>query len=262
MTSPPRTADRRLGLSPRGWTVAGAIVLLALLELAPRAGWVDEFSLPPLSKFLPRAGELVVDGEFWSHDLFPSLLAIALSFVVASILGIVLGLLIWRFPLLRRTVDPWLTTYYAIPTFALYPLLVVVVGVGLVPIVALGALLAVVAVITATIDGLDATPRPVLRLADSLQLSPWSRTTKILLPAALEQVSVGLRLALSYSLIGVLASEFVLSTHGLGHFISDAYNSFHIVDMYAGIVLVFVLALAVNWVVGGLLIRRQRRISG
>ena len=254
--------ERRLGLTPRAWIIVGTVLVVAFLELAPRVGFIDSFSLPPLSTILVHAGELLVNGPFWVADLLPTLLAIAWCFVLASSLGVIIGLVLWRFPLLRRVVDPWLTVYYAIPIFALYPMLVVIAGVGLVPIVFLGTLLAIVAVITSTMDGLDATPAIVLKLSDSLQLSPLSRTFKILIPSAVEQINVGLRLALSFSIIGVLASEFILSTHGLGYFISHSSEQFAMGDMYGGIALVLFFAFGLNLTFSALLRKRTRRIQG
>jgi NitT/TauT family transport system permease protein len=238
--------ERRWGLTVRGWTVAGAVAVIAALEAAPRIGLVDSFSLVPLSEMAIRAVSLLGDPGFLIEDLLPSLLAIGASFVLAAVIGILMGLLIWVSPAVRKIVDPWLATYYAIPTFALYPLLVVLLGVGMLPIILLGTLFAVVAMISATVDGLDAIPRTVLKLTKVLRLGAAQRVFKVLLPAALPQINVGLRLSLSYSLIMVLASEFVLSTRGLGHFISNAYNDFAITDMYAGVLLVFALALGVN----------------
>lgn len=248
-------ADRRLGLGVRGWTSVGVVAIAALLELAPRAGLVDAFSLVPLSEMAGRALQLLVDPTFLTEDLLPSLAAIAASFSLAAVLGVLLGLVTWAVPAVRRALDPWLATYYAIPTFALYPLLVVVMGVGVAPIILLGTLFAIVAMISATTDGLDSIPRSTLRLMESLRMPRLQRVTKVLLPAALPQISVGLRLALSYSMIMVLASEFVLSTRGLGHFISNAYNDFAIADMYAGVLLVFALALVLNIAFARLLTR-------
>lgn len=247
--------DRRLGLGVRGWTVTGTVAIAVILEVAPRVGLVDSFSLVPLSEMAGRALQLLVDPVFLTVDLLPSLGAIAASFALASVLGVLLGLITWAVPGVRRTLDPWLATYYAIPTFALYPLLVVLMGVGVAPIILLGTLFAVVAMISATTDGLDAIPRSTLKLMDSLQMRPLQRVTKVLFPAALQQISVGLRLALSYSMIMVLASEFVLSTRGLGHFISNAYNDFAIADMYAGVLIVFALALLFNVVFARLMTR-------
>lgn len=240
------TVDRRLGLSQRSWTIVGTLIIVALLEAAPRIGLVDSYSLVPLSEMATRMIELLIDPEFLADDFLPSLASIAASFVLASAIGILMGVLIWAIPALRKIFDPWLATYYAIPTFALYPLLVVLLGVGMTPIVLLGTLFAVVSMISATVDGLDALPKSVLKLTIVLRMGFWQRMFKVLLPGALPQINVGLRLALSYSLVMVLASEFVLSTSGLGHFISNAYNDFAITDMYAGVLLVFVLALSVN----------------
>ncbi|WP_026531414.1 ABC transporter permease [Arthrobacter sp. H41] len=252
--------ERRLGLTVRGWTIVGALLTVLFLELAPRLGLVDSFSLVPLSAMVMRAFGLLTDPEFLSQDLVPSLLSILVAFIFAVVSGVLIGLLVWRFDWARKTLDPWLATYYAIPTFALYPLLVALLGIGFVPIVLLATLFAVVAMISSTVDGLDGIPRSVLRLAAVLQLDPFQRTFKVLLPAALPQISVGLRLALSYSLIMVLASEFVLSTSGLGHFISNAYNDFAITDMYAGVLLVFVLALGLNFAFAAALRPQSKRV--
>lgn len=238
--------ERRAGLTARGWTWAGALITVLFLETAPRAGWVDSYSMVPISEMATTAGGLLVDQTFLTDNLLPSLLAIGLSFALAATLGILIGLVVWTFPWARKILDPWLATYYAIPTFALYPLLVVLLGVGLLPIVLLGTLFAVVAMISATVDGLDAIPGSIIRLTKVLRMGNADRLFKVLIPAALPQISVGLRLALSYSLIMVLASEFVLSTRGIGHFISNAYNDFAIADMYAGVLVVFTLALTVN----------------
>lgn len=253
--------DRRLGLGPKAWTAMGLIIILSFLEWGPRSGLVDSFTLPPLSSIIVRAAQLLVDPAFWHHHLGPSLLAIMIAFIFAAASGIVMGLILWRFGLMRRIFDPWLSIYYAIPTFALYPLLVIVAGIGLLPVILLGALLAIVSVITATLDGLDSIPRITIKLARALQLSTMDYVLKILIPSTIHQIVVGLRLALSFSIIGVMASEFILSTYGLGYFISYAYDHFSLNDMYAGIAIVLFFALGANFLFGLLLHRRSMRMS-
>lgn len=233
--------------------LVGLAIILLFLEIGPRSGLVDAFTLPPLSTILVRTAQLLADGTFWHSHLGPSLLAILLAFLLAAVGGIVVGLVLWRFAFLRRAFDPWLSIYYAIPTFALYPLLVVIAGIGLVPVILLGTLLAIVSVITATLDGLDSIPPITIKLARALQLSTVDYVFKILIPSTINHIVVGLRLALSFSIIGVMASEFILSTYGLGYFISYAYDHFSLNDMYAGIVIVLFLALSVNFLFGLLL---------
>lgn len=254
--------ERRLGLSVRGWTLALALLVILFLELAPRLGLVPRYILPPLSEVAVNLAKLFGEPTFWQETILPSIFAILLAFGMATVAGIVIGLITWQWRPLRVALEPWLTVYYAIPLYALYPILVVMFGLGLVPVVGIGFSLAVVSVITATLDGLDSVPAVTLRLAQALRLSPWQRATKVLLPASLQQIGVGLRLAMSFSIIGVLASEFILSTYGIGHFISYSFDQFATLDMYAGILFVVLIAAAVNWGGGVILARWNSKVSG
>ena len=71
--------DRRAGLSVRGWTLVLAGATAVFLELAPRVGLVDPFSVIPLSEMVTQLGALLATGEFWSTALVPSLSAIGLA---------------------------------------------------------------------------------------------------------------------------------------------------------------------------------------
>lgn len=246
---------RQLGLSPKAWTWVLVVAAAAVIEIAPRTGWVDPFSLVPLSAWVRTAISLLGDGEFWATALLPTLTAMGLAAALSIVSGVMLGWVLWRLPLVRRAVDPWMTTYYAIPTFALYPLLVAVLGVGMLPIVLLATLFAVVAVAVNTLAGFDAVPPTAERLSRSLLLTRRQHFRKVLFPSALPGIIVGVRLALSYSIISVLASEFILASRGLGRYIAVAYNNFAVDEMYAGVLLVLGIAVSANALVS-MLIRR------
>lgn len=255
-------ADRRLGLNQTAWMLIILAALVLYAELGSRLGWIDSFLFPPLSVDLANAANLLTRKDFWQDSLLPTLLAVALSFCIAVLLGLIVGFITWRVRLVRKILDPWLAIYYAIPIFALYPLLVVVLGVGLMPIVYIATSLAIVAVITATVEALDAIPKTVLKLAHSLDMSVAQCIFKIYLPGALNQITVGLRLALSFSIIGTLASEFILSTRGMGYFISYESEHFDMATMYGAIVLMLLLAIGINSIFGLWMHLRTRRIFG
>jgi NitT/TauT family transport system permease protein len=124
-----------------------------------------------------------------------------------------------------------------------------------VPILVVSVSFAVVVIITNGLTGFDSVPVTVRKLARARQLTPRQYLTKVLLPAAMSGTAAGLRLGLVYSTIGVLATEFILSTHGLGHFIADAYHTFHVEGMYAGILLICLVALVLNVTVSAVLAR-------
>jgi NitT/TauT family transport system permease protein len=130
------------------------------------------------------------------------------------------------------------------------------------PLVVLGVLSAAPAMVIATLAGLDGVP-PVLRRVARVQRLGTVRTLcLVVLPAALPALFGGIKLALSYALIGVIAGEFILSGSGLGYAISFAYQSFDNRTMYGLMLFVLLVAVGANgllYVWEGRLARRRQR---
>ncbi|WP_199434771.1 ABC transporter permease [Qaidamihabitans albus] len=236
-----RARDRRVLLT-RTLVIAAA---LALLEIAPRAGMVDALTLVPLSDMVVTLGGGIGSGEMLPH-LFSTGAMILGSFVLAGVSGVVIGYLLWRYTGLRRALDPYLTSYYALPVFAFYPVLVAIFGLNRTPVVLLAWAYASVAVITNAAIGFDSVHTVHLKTARVYQLSAWQTLRRVQLPAAAPHVFAGLKLAVTYSVIGVIASEFILATQGLGWLVSFNYNSFALAEMYASILLVMAVAVLVT----------------
>jgi NitT/TauT family transport system permease protein len=184
-------------------------------------------------------------GDF-THAILLTLGNVALSALIAIVGGFAAGIVIHASDFLRRGVEPFLTSYYAVPTFIFYPVFIVLLGVGSAPIVAIAVLLAIVAMVTATLNGLDGIPRVLDRTARTLRLSPLQRALLVQLPAAAPTLFTGARLAVAYAFIGVIASEFILSGDGMGYAIAYAYNNFDNRTMYGLMLLIVVVVTAVN----------------
>ena len=229
--------------------VGGAVVVL---ELLCRAGIIDRFTMIPPSEMLLALIHVVgTEPWFWpdvSYTLGNLGAAIALS--VAG--GFLIGLLVHTLPRLRRVLDPIFTSYYAVPTFVLYPLLIVFFGIGPASLIVLGALFGIVAMIVATVTAIDRVPRVLLKVARVSGLGPVRTALLMKLPAASPHLMTGLRLAVAYSVIGVIAGEFILSTEGVGRRVALAYNNFDNQTMYALLVLILGFAIVVNAVLGSL----------
>ncbi|MGH3089218.1 MAG: ABC transporter permease [Rubrobacteraceae bacterium] len=237
------------------WAVILAAV--AALEILPRAGLGDAITLIPLSEILPELFTMLASGEMTPH-LLATGGAFVLSFVLAGVTGVPLGYLLWRYRPLKRTLDPYLTTYYAIPIFAFYPLLLAVLGFNIWPIVAISWAWAVVAVVLNTAIGFGEVPRVLVKVGQSMNLSRWQILSRIFFPASIPYVFTGLKLGMVYSLIGVIASEFVLSTKGLGYLVSYNYTNFRTATMYSAMFLILALAILLNWALNS----TERRLHG
>ncbi len=241
--------------------VAVLAALVILLEISCRTGTID-----PLTVIAPSDMVASMIHEIGSGELNASITAtfstILLAFVLAIGLGVATGALIHRLPRLRDVADPLLASYYSVPTFIFYPLLVALLGLGKAPLVVLGVLSATPAVMISTLSGLDGVAPVLMKLARVHRLTPARTFCWIVLPAALPHLFTGFKLALSYALIGVIAGEFILSGTGLGYAISFAYQSFDNPTMYGVMLFVLLVAVIANgilYVWEGRLARRRSR---
>jgi NitT/TauT family transport system permease protein len=235
--------------------------LIALLEICCRTGLIDSLTIIPPSEMFASMVDQVMSGEL-SASIATTFSTILIAFLLAVILGTAAGALIHRWPRLRDVIDPLLASYYSVPTFIFYPLLVALLGLGKAPLVVLGILTAAPAVVISTLSGLDGVAPVLMKLARVHRLSRLRTLWWIVLPAALPHLFTGFKLALSYALIGVIAGEFILSGTGLGYAISFAYQSFDNRTMYGVMLFVLLVAVIANgilYVWEGRLARRRSK---
>ena len=150
----------------------------------------------------------------------------------------------------RATLDPLFATYYAVPVFAFYPLLIILFGLNDMPEIVIGFMLAVIAVIVSVLGGLDRVPRVLLKTAEVHGFGAWETARRVTLPYVAPYVLTGAKLALAYALIGVIGAEFIMSTNGMGYEISYAYNNFDNATMYPLILLIIVVSVGINALLG------------
>lgn len=239
--------------------VAAAIALLEALCLA---GAIDRITMQPPHEIARDFVRIVGSGKL--NDAIQKTLGnAALAFALALVVGVAFAALLHGLRALRATLDPLFATYYAVPVFAFYPFLIVVFGLGDVPQILIGFMLGVVAVIVNTLNGLDRVPRVLVKTARIHRLGRLRSALSITLPYAAPHILTGVKLAVAYSLIGVVGSEFIMSRGGIGYEISFAYTNFDNATMYPLIVLILGIAVALNVFLSRwerrLLIRRGQR---
>jgi NitT/TauT family transport system permease protein len=249
---------RRAALIVRTAILASLVILL---EVACRFGVIDPLTIIPPSDMIASMVDQLSSGEL-DASIATTFSTIAVAFLLAVVFGTAIGALIHRWPRLRDVADPLLASYYSVPTFIFYPLLVALLGLGKAPLVVLGILSAAPAVVISTLSGLDGVAPVLMKLARVHRLTTVRTLRWVVLPAALPHLFTGFKLALSYALIGVIAGEFILSGTGLGYAISFAYQSFDNRTMYGVMLFVLLVAVTANGVLyvwEGRLARRRSR---
>jgi NitT/TauT family transport system permease protein len=222
--------------------VVGAFILL---EILCRVGIIDRVTMIPPSEMLIALCQLIASGRFDGDIAFTAYNIVA-AFVLAVVGGFVIGGMLHASPRLRHVVEPLLSAYYAVPTFVFYPLLIVAFGVGRAPLIVIGAIFGIVVMIVHTMLGLDHVPPAVTKSAAIMKLGGIRRYFLVMVPAATPHLVSGIKLAVAYSVIGVVAGEFILATQGIGKRISFAYDNFDNRTMYGLLLLLLIVVTCVN----------------
>jgi len=220
-----------------------------LLELLCRYGVISPLQLTAPSRMVTTLAGLMGTADFWHHAV-KTVSNICIAIILATVFGFLLGLLLYRFPRLRRAMEPIIASYYALPFFVLYPLAIVIVGMNDTSIILMGFAYALVAMITNTLSGLDRIPPVLAKTGRSFRMGRLETALLLQLPAAAPYIFTGIKLVLGYGMAGIIGSEFILSDSGIGHSIAFAYEGFRSEQMYAlllfVIILVTILLTAVN----------------
>ena len=242
---------RRLALA-RVAVVLGAVLLL---ELLCRTGTINPLTVIPPSDMAAAMLDLLASGTV-TGDIVRTFSTVGAAFAASILVGAAAGVVLHGMPPVRRAVNPLLASYYSVPTFVFYPLLVALLGLGALPLVAIGFIFAMPAMVIATLIGLDRVPPVLRRVARMHRLGRVATAVRVVLPSAAPYLFNGVKLALAYAFIGVIAGEFILSGSGLGYAIAYAYESFDNRTMYG--LLLFVLLTAT--VTNGLLYAWEQRL--
>jgi NitT/TauT family transport system permease protein len=226
----------------RTLVVLGAFLAL---EALCRAGIINRLTMIPPTEMALALWQILLSGKANADIGFTivnTLAAIALSVIG----GFVLGTVLHAVPRVRHALDPLLSAYYAVPVFVFYPLLIVAFGVGRTALIVMGAMFGIVAMIVNTLLGLDRVPPVVAKTAAVMKLDPVRALLLIRLPAAAPHLVTGIKLAVAYSVIGIVAGEFILATAGIGKRIAFGYHDFDNRTMYGMLLLLLALVMIVN----------------
>lgn len=234
--------------------------IIGFIELAPRVDLIGPTTLVPLSDMFVEIVRLTASGELTPH-FAQTAAAVFGAFGLSILTGLPAGIVLWRSQTLHEILKPYLLIYYAVPFFAFYPLLITLFGIGIVPILLIAFGFSVVIVITNTASGFNEVPDAYVKAGQDMNLTTRQLFQYVYLPAAAPYVFTGLKLGFIYALIGTIASEFILAENGLGWLIAYNYNSFNVDQMFAAMLLVIMLAVAVNTLLARVERHLRRRVQ-
>jgi|1186.fasta_scaffold83385_1 ABC-type nitrate/sulfonate/bicarbonate transport system permease component len=229
-------------------------VAIVLLWWFASADNVSPF-YPPLSSIVQAFGDNWVF-ERVASDVLPSLERMFAGFAIAVVVGVSLGALLGRLPLVAHALNPVLQFGRALPATALVPVSIVLMGIGDLPKIALIAFVTLFPVMLNTIDGVRAVDPVLEDVSGSFRLSRAQRVLHVQLPAAAPQILAGMRIALSVAFVMMVVTELVAATNGIGYVTLQAQQSFQVSLMWSGMLLLGILGVFFN----GVFVLVERRL--
>lgn len=232
----------------------GAVIVL--WETAPRLELIDSFLLPPFSEVLTSLLQLITSGEIFKHfavSFNRSFIGFFLGVGIAIPLGIFMG---W-YSKFEEVIDPLLQACRNSSVLALYPVFLLLFGLGESSKLAIIIWGTIWPALLNTIVGVKNTDRLLIKAARSMGVSSFTLLYKVILPAALPYILTGVRLSAANSILVLVAAEMIGANSGLGFMIFYFEERYAVAQMYAGILVLSLIGVTVNY----LLVALERRLT-
>jgi NitT/TauT family transport system permease protein len=229
--------------------IAVLVGVFALWELAVRAFKVKPIILPPPSAVF--ADFFHAPAWYLGHAWYTLLVTLG-GFALSVLIGVLLAVLIVESRLLEKSIYALIVGLNSVPKVAVAPLFVIWLGTDAEPKIAIAFLIAVFAIVIDAVLGLKSVPPDILDLARSLRGGRLATLWRIRFPCALPSLFAGMKVAISLALVGAIVGEFVSSQRGLGYVILSAQGMFDTARVFAAILVLAVMGVALFWVIAWL----------
>jgi len=238
MTAATATRDR---VVPLALGLGTLVVVILAVEVLIRAGAINRFIVPMPSQIAASFERVILEEDIVGRFRLTFFEAFTAGAMI-TVVGILIGLLLYRVNILRSATETWIAAMASAPTVLMYPLFLVIFGRSAWTIIMMGFVAGLPPVILKTIEGLAGTRRVLINVGRSFKLTPLQLFVKILFPAALPTIFVGVRLGLIFTLINVVGVEFLINFGGLGQLINDLAERYDLPGTYAAICFVILVS--------------------
>ena len=226
-------------------------LLLALVEVAVRADIIPRSVVARPSEAI--GGLVTLQNRADLRDGFLITFGMTtIAMVLELLVALPLGYFLFRRRDFAMAYSGWLAALFAAPIFLLYPLFLVIFGRNEMTLIIMGFLPGVIPLIIQVEEGFRGVSSTLINVGRSVGVTAWQNFWKIMVPAAAPNIFTGFRLALIYTLINIIAIEYLVDIGGLGRIVADRYFRFDISGTYTAIIAVAAISMLLNWLIGRL----------
>lgn len=176
------------------------------------------------------------------HHIWITSYETIISFVLGTVLGILIAIILWYNKFISKVVDPYLTVLNSLPKVSLGPILIIWVGANINAIIVMAMLVSVIITIITVYNGFQATDPTKLNLLKSFGATKWQTLRYLVLPSSYPTIISSLKINISMSLIGVIMGELLVSKSGIGYLIMYGSQVFNLDLVISGIIILMIVS--------------------
>jgi len=221
---------RHLRLMP--WAIG--LMFFAAWELASRAGMISPLFFPAPSIVIDTIIRLLATGEL-TRNLAATVGRMLTGFLIGGLAGMSLGILMGWSASVRQVIDPLIAAIHPVPKISIFPLIMIVFGIGAISKILVIAVAAFFPMVINTTAGVRHIGLIHFEVARNFGASPWQVFLHVILPGSSPMILAGVRLALNLSLSLTTAIELLMGRDGLGAMIWLSWQTLRIEELYAAI---------------------------
>jgi NitT/TauT family transport system permease protein len=231
--------------------IAIVVVVLTFWEALAASGLLYRDVVPSLLAIGKALYVTLTDASFYFH-LYTTFYEIGVAMLIGGLSGLAVGIVLGGNRFMSRAYESLLYYLGPCPKIIFFPIMIMWFGVGPASKVAMGAISCFFPLALNVAGGMREIDKVLIRVGRSFRANTWQMVTKIYLPAMRYPVINGVRLGLGVALIGTLLAETKLSNRGIGFLVIQAYSIFNMPQMYALLIILFVIAIGANTLIGRL----------
>lgn len=217
------------------------VLIIGIWELVAYKAWVDPFIISSPSRVINQTIELYKNGTLFLH-VFTTLNETILAFVLSTLIGTAIAILLYLVSPIRRVLEPYLVILNSLPKIALGPLIIIWVGIGTKAIVTMGILICVVITTINLLNGFLSVSNEKVMLLKSMGANKYQILTKLIFPANIPNFMATLKINLGMAWVGVIMGEYLSSKAGLGYLLVYGGQVFNLDLVMCAIVLLCILS--------------------
>ncbi len=217
------------------------VAFIFLWELFARLEIIDSFLMSMPSKIVKTLYDLAISGELFMH-VGVTLYETLLGFLIATVLGTIIALLLWYSDFLRRVLEPYIVVLNSLPKIALGPIIIVWFGAGTKSIVFMAIIITIIVTIITMQNGFLSADKGKILLMQSMGATKWQTLTKLIIPSSIPTFISCLKINVGMSWIGSIMGEYLVSRKGIGYLIVYGGQVFRLDLVMSSTVILCILA--------------------